>query len=282
MHMTIALLRRHISHTLKEMALASVQQPGIDSTRPEAARGDTDKKRRGVQRYFKQQKFVDDATKLYKNMSVPIYVVPVWSGDQPGYDSGGRAGTIENNVVPTLMKFGMSEQRANELEQARKSGAAIFIAQASQLMKGGLPSPWMIVHAIFDDLEERTSDFVKSNPGLYRSYKQVNAALNSIDIPGAMDEYPGEEDDFAQFKKFLGALTMGSARTNQIQTSSDAVCEIMTQAVLTTNGFVYNETDDDQVNKALQKIAKVTADARQAFESAIAGKLIDIDVFLRG
>lgn len=278
----MGLLRRHLRHTLKEMALASVQQPGIDSANPTAARGDTDKKQRGVQRYFKQQKFVDDATKLYKNLSVPIYIVPAWSGAQPGYDVGSRATAGVHDTVATLMKFGMSEQRANELEQARKSGAAIFIAQASQLMKGGLPSPWMIVHAIFDDLEEDTSSLVKANPKLFASYRSVRKLLDSLDVPDAMDDYPGEEEDFSQFKKFLGALTMGSARTNQIQTSSDAVCEIMTQATLTSNGFVYNETDDDQVNKVLQKIAKVTSGARQAFESAIAGKMIDIDVFLRG
>lgn len=246
-------------------AFAAVQKTGEEA--PEKGEEDWQRSadavsnKRPVQRFF-GKKFVDDAIKLYRNLTVPIYVVPVWSYKNSAIDTDLPRAKVENDATQ-LTRYGVSPERAAELEQARKGGAAIFVALTATLDDNSLPTPWMIVHALFDS----------DNPLLSQMASDVNddgAFQEELESSGGMT------------RTFARALTMGSARNGNLNHGvyTDFIAEIMTQASLTTKGFVYNKTGDPTVDERLGKIARTVTNARQEFEKEVAGKVYIIGVHL--
>lgn len=256
---------------------------GIDSKNPNAKKGDTAKKQRETGRFFDQQQFIDKATKLYRNLSVPIYVVPAWTGEgRYDFEPSQRATKTDSSVETLLKRYGTSSERAAELEKARAEGAAIFLVRVDQLTSGRLPTPWMIVHAMFDsgDTSEAT-DIVWHSSVLQKCTSTILRLMQeygtSVGTMTSGEKRPGAD------KLFISALTMNSARTGQITTQNieDAVAEIMCQAILTSGGFVYKKTGDAELDKVLSDIQSTVSVARPAFEKAIRGKLINVDVNVR-
>lgn len=213
-----------------------------------------------VQKFF-GKKFNDDAIKLYRNLATPIYVVPVWSHKMASLD---YRMTIDEDAL-SLTQYGVSPERAQELEAAREGGATIIVAKAAELSKGNLPTPWMIVHAMFDSIE--------GMPLLHDIYSEIYDDGTLQDIVEADDEHT---------ENLRKSLTMGSARGGHLRYSTDGdfIAEIMTQAILTTKGFVYKPSGDEIVDDQLERISSIVKDIRPAFEAAIAGKVINLEVNL--
>lgn len=266
MKMTLGQLRRLLSEAGDlDQALAGVQgageEPGEEDWQKDA---EATANRRPVQRFF-GKKFTDDAIRLYKNLTVPIYVVPVWSYKSSNLDGDGKRVAASDDAL-SLAQYGVSSERAEALELARGSGAAIFVAQVARLDKGSLPTPWMIVHAMFDTQQANSPTLGKMWMDVYRA--------------GA------DEDDFVDaFESDSGrlmskALTMKSARDGRLGAYTDAIAEILTQAVLTTAGFQYNETGDDRMDSLMANVARVVAPAREEFESQVAGKVLTVGAHL--
>ena len=248
-----------------DQALAGVQGPGEEQGQEDWQKdAEATANKRPVQRFF-GKKFNDDAVKLYKNLSVPIYVVPVWSFKPSDLDGEGvRVSAGED--AQGLQRYGLSPDRAEALEQARASGAAIFVVQVARLDKGNLPTPWMIVHAMFDTQQANSPVLGEMWMDVYRAGSDEDEFVNAF-----------EEDDGELMQR---ALTMKSARDGQIRAYTDAIAEILTQAVLTTSGFRYNETGDPRMDSLMANVARVVAPARQEFEAQIAGKVLTVGVHL--
>ena len=129
-----------------------------------------------------------------------------------------------------------------------------MFAMASKLIEGFLPSPWMIMHAMFD---------------------------NEGDAPLVHEFYELAEESGVVFEKFnvvCSALTMKSARNHEIQNETDILAEILTQAVVTANGFVYNETGDEEVDAFLEQAASLVSSAKQEMNEFLRGKAVFVDV----
>lgn len=243
--------------------LASIQKTGQEPVDKEQDGTLALLNKRPIERFFTSKKFADDAVRLYRNLSVPIYVVPVWSYRNSNIVTGNER-TITSTDANVLTQYGISPERAKQLERARAGGAAIIVALAAELSKGNLPTPWMIVHAMFDP-----GDGI---PFLDDTWSRVYDDERFLDM--------WESHDGSNEKRFMSALTMASARKRQIFSYSDAIAEIMTQAVLTAKGFTYNKTDDPELNDFLDHISSVLQDARRDFERSIAGQMITVEVHL--
>ena len=263
MRLRLGTLRRWLRETVTNQGLASVQKTGQEPMDRPQDGPDVTANKRPVERFFGGKKFMDDAVKLYRNLSVPIYVVPVWSYKDSNIVTGNERTTTSEDAS-ALTQYGISSERAAELERARAGGAAIIVAMAAELSKGNLPTPWMIVHAMFDAGD--------ASPFLPDVWQRVYDNDRFLDM--------WESRDGSKEKRFMSALTMASARNKQIFSYSDAIAEIMTQAVLTTNGFTYNETDDPELNEFLEHISSVLQDVRRDFEQAISGQVITVEVHL--
>lgn len=293
-HMTLTSikeLRRTIAALLSETPLAGIESPIFDPENPKLTRrlrGETDDElnartamqKNATSKFFNSKKFNDNAVKLYANLSVPIYIVPMWSGEM-------RSLRNRNvNVHPhELLAAGLSEERLAELTAAVAEGAAVFVVAQSRLLKGALPTPWMIIHALFDDENDGVVTKYLGDTIEKMKFNVADVVYKTIkDPPDAMAPYRKESaSEFdAPYEAFISGLTMASAKGRNIQTTNDVVAEIMTQAVLTKAGFKYNETGDEMIDAAYEEIAKIVAGARAEFEEAITGKMIKLDLFQRG
>ena len=250
-------LRRLIEQNINEMPLAAIQDPGQD---PHDPRGDGDYDEDAmiaqphVKKYFKSKQFHDKAIKAYYTLSVPVYVVPVWTS-QYGDPLSRTTEILESEQLEYLTTRGISPDRAQQLSDALKRGSAVFVVKVAKLVSGNLPTPWMIVHAMFDQ------------DGVWAMTEYVDRVIANL-----QEAFPDE----VGYKR---VLTMASARNNQILNNTDAASEIMCQAILTSSGFTYNSTKNTHVNNTLDEIAYIVKDARSAFEAYIKGKMISISVF---
>lgn len=266
MRTTLGRVRRLLAEAIDlDQAYVGSTQPGEEPVSDElSAHSDLAQHKQQVNRFFKAQKFHDDAITLYRNLSVPVYVVPVWSYKNSDVVTGGSRYSVMDDPQE-LVRFGISQEQVDELEVALEGGATAFAAQVATLEKGNLPTPWMIVHALFDNGSDEGSGEPLLAPIADKMY---NA--------DAQEAFEDEEGRAA----FMRGLTMGSARKGDIGSYYDMLAEILTQAVLTTKGFVPAETGDDLIDNQLRRLQRVVAPARAAFEQAVAGKVLVIGVHL--
>lgn len=217
---------------------------------------DLEADKRQVQRFFGSKKFNDDAVRLYNNLSTPIYVVPVW---KVGLSRTQRP--VELRDAHQLAYYGVSQERCEQFESARRSGAAVFVPIAAELKRSFLPTPWMIVHAMFDS---------RGGGMLDETVGKVTSVLE--DMRDGLGEHA--------WQLIARQLTMKSARDGVLDTRDDIVAEIMTQAVLTQRGFAYRPGGSEAVVDGLERISSLVQDVRARFEQAIRGRIIEVDTFL--
>lgn len=231
-----------------------------DPAYQQAEKDKLEKNRRQVQRFYTGGKFRDSAVKAYRHLKTPIYIVPRYT---PEPNVGQRA-RLENNSK--LGALGLSAEKVKELETALRDGAAVFIVQAMELKSETLPTPWMTIHALFDAGDD--SSYFSSS----EVFKTLYGVLEELD---AIDRNFRDDQDDSFWNKML---TMKSARDGAISGRDDAGAEIMTQQILTTAGFTYKHTKNDDVNKSLENIKKLVSSARSEFEQAISGQILDVEV----
>lgn len=135
MRMRLGRLREVLGRALSEAPLAGIEEPGID---PNFRDSNKPKDARAVQRFFKGKKFADDAVRLYRNLAVPIYLVPLYSARNRQFTKSNREQDV---TVEDLMAGGLSRERADEIGRAVQAGACALVVAASTLTKGGLPTP---------------------------------------------------------------------------------------------------------------------------------------------
>jgi len=241
------------------------------------------KDREEVKKFFNNENFRSSAIKLYKNLSVPIYVVPAFTWFAAGrgskFDDRGRIKrTYERSEDASILAgFGVPPEKIVALEEARKQGAAIFVPLVENLEKGFLSTPWMIIHAMIDESTE------SSVMGKYVS-EIVYLFLEGEDFDGQIKSKKQERYFNHLLPGVISSLTMKSARVYKFKGRSlyDIAAEILTQAILDTRGFHYNKTGDQEIDSLLAKISDLVSTARKDFEDAIRGKVIVIEAHIQG
>jgi hypothetical protein len=209
-----------------------------------------------VQKFFSSKAFSDKAFKVFRFIKTPIYLVPV---ERPSFTSNARSWSpdSEERQREVLRELNIPDEKIDFFIEQLSKGACVLIAEASQVAPGFQPTPWMIVHALLDDALEHV--------------------LMMSEVYDTLTPLFGRK-----WTKLVSALTMKSARNNEIQNEADICAEIITQAVTTTNGFVYNKTGDDEIDSALEKVSHLVANAKDDMSAWISGKLIQLDVVSLG
>lgn len=213
------------------------------------------KREKPLKKFFSTKKFNDDAVKLFSKLSVPIYIIPTSELDL--VPTGNQPSRLSELSVEKLNSIGIiSDEKARELSDAVENGAAVLVVFAASLESNFLPTPWMIVHAMFDNEGSDRGDNFAS------IFKEVLKRLRKLKTSSAF---------------YREVLTMRSARDENLSSDEDAAAEIITQAIL-TKGFVFNPTGDRKTNSLLYAIADAVKDARRRFEANIAGRVIAVNV----
>lgn len=208
-----------------------------------------------VKKFHNTPKFKAEAIKTYKNLSVPIHIVPAWNLPSDPGDRVKIVGTDSKllddvaNVDPSI---------AEQLIRLAEKGDSVWIVQSSTLSTNNLPTPWMIVHAMFDDSAYRDGE-------LYKAFRE-ELELAFVLAEEMFGRHPGD------------VLTMKSARDNNIVTETDVGPEILCQAILTTKGFTYKLTGDPKIDEIAMRLDEMLKGARAKFESLIRGQIISINV----
>ncbi len=260
--MTVKEVRELVREVLAEAPLADIH-PFQDVSRLgdeyEDVTKEKDKNIQQVKKFHGSSKFRDDAIKSYRFLNVPIHIVPAWNVPT---DPGDRIVLVDptKNLDGLENSLDMDPEVVSKLADLAKRGDAVWIVQSSSLMKGNLPTPWMIVHAMFDD-------------NAYHSGQVYKIFHEELDLAFDLaDEIFGADLNFGQ------VLTMKSARDGNVVSETDVGPEILCQALLTTHGFKYNLTGVATVDDLLVQLDKKLAGVRKKFENVIRGKIMLVDV----
>lgn len=247
-------VQREFWADLKEAPLADITEPG----EPKFVSSGSSQDVKSVQKFFSGKKFRDDAVKYYDRLSLPIYVVPTFNPNNIN-----RSSFFEPNKAATILsqRAQLSDEKIVEIEHALDAGATCWIVCALKLTKNFLPTPWMIIHAMFDN--ERSNVFQKIAPNCLENCKELFNILGP--------------------RQIHNALTMASARNKKVYGYRDIYAEIMCQAILTKDGFRYNQIKGsdpiaEKANLCLDQIKIDVSSARKNFESIVSGKLVAVDV----
>jgi hypothetical protein len=274
------------SSVISEAPLAGIEPAGEEDwtvnaksdyvlqTKNHSSDADVEKDRKEVKKFFDNKNFYNSAIKLYKNLSVPIYVVPAftWWASNRGRTSDRTRERYSDASI--LARFGVPSNRILQLEEARKQGAAILVPLVEHLQKGFLSTPWMIIHAMIDET---------SNISVMGKYMKVINKMFIDAFKNEKNEYMNDYFKFYFWPKIVSALTMKSAVTNAFRNYNwvDVISEIVTQAILDTRGFHYNETGDPKLDELLSNVKNIVSTARKDFEDAIRGKVIVIEAHIK-
>lgn len=202
---------------------------------------------RSVEKYFGSPMFKQLAIKTYKFLSVPIYLVTQYT----------RNVNLRQRTEQGSAKLaqGILKSQKKEIKNALKAGAAVFVVQAEGLGNGFWPTPWMIIHAVYDN----DIDFDKTKHKVASLAKSIEGKFQELSLT------------------WNDVLTMKSARNKLIgETGDDAVAEMYCQAILTSTGFNFIKTGNQTVNDELLQIGEILSQARERFEKQIAGRVTKI------
>lgn len=167
-----------------------------------------------------------------------------------------------------------------------ESGATVIASEATHLLKLALPTPWMIIHAIFDN----DKDTVGGDGYFGEEFWAIKDFLTE-DFWDLDDWSEFQPENNEKWKNMIrNSLTMKSAKlynnpNERPPAVDDRVAEIMTQEVATSTGFHVNIPDDlDEVDKEklrdLVKLVK-SLSLREKMADYIRGKLVVVSVFVR-
>jgi len=147
-----------------------------------------------------------------------------------------------------------------DIESKLSGGNTVILSLTQMLSKGFLPTPWMLVHALF---ETDWSHFE--------------------DEKWAVDEAMGEMG--LSSRNILKFATMKSARDNNIQSDVDFVSEMLTQAVVTKKGLHFNKEiakKPETVEKLtrLEELVNDEINIRQKVFDKLKGKIVVVNGYV--
>jgi len=269
MKITVRKLRRAISEAIR---LSEAPLADISSFVKSIERGDEEedvhdderKLDKTLTKFFKSPSYKKLAIKTYKNLSVPIHIVP-YGDSLVGVDrliTIREPAKVEVFLSSQTISYSRDERAILDPESIKSivekvaRGDSVWFVCNNDFSPGAIPSPWMTVHAMFD------ADSSLS-PQLYDIFEKIETFFDDVMFA----------DTYAK-----GVLTMKSGRDGTILSERDAAAEVMCQQILTTNGFQFNPTGDPLIDAGLESFKELLQPVRELFEAAVRGTFIVIDV----
>jgi hypothetical protein len=266
---------RDLKALIREMALDAIGGT-IDitpRTKTGAKKGDPKGQFGALKKFTSSKKYARDAAWMFRNFSAPIWLIPGWnknlnrSGPRLKILSLEEAlpGLLESGIglTPAEAAKGMRPGPENETLRTERinahlaGGGTIILSAASGVGRGFWPSPWMILHGLFDDVEGskfqkqfllpykiKLKDWLDDRKFQIEDFvDQIVAEPQYSDNANKREERKRELHISNLGNRFFDALgssmTMGSARSGLL-TIVDIAPESLVQALTHSQGFHLN------------------------------------------
>jgi hypothetical protein len=238
MKLTVKQLRQII----REMALEKVSTPAGSPPR----RKSQQQNYQSVMKYFSSQSWQKKAETAFRFIDAPIWVIPTYAKERINI---GRLHILSwRQTLNTIKK---SQFNPQDVKQHLANGGTVLIVNARFIDKGLWPSPWMTLHAIFDDTSGQgaAAELLDNTTIALEDWVQ-----NSLPEE-FMSRFDTDDEEASQIflMKFLHALaqslTMKSARDGVLTgESTDIIPEMLTQSVVSSKGCVINPFNSTNIN----------------------------------
>lgn len=265
------IIREEAQHALQEMPYAG--NLGIvhsDSDEESSLAQDVGPNPAGAEKYARSGRFGTLALKSFATLPQSVWVAPFIGVGLGVSSEGGATRAKFEKLVPA----GVRKLKKLGYEATDRVGAddTVILYTTMSTHRGFMATPWMIVHAIFDvDLTTASGHI---SPTFERIYDRL---LNFGD--GDEFEEIGALDNDLDVKRWVGALTMASARNGKLSRLGDALSEMICQEILTAGGLRLNlEAADPEFVPALEILASAVKTIGEEFRRASRGKLITVSV----
>ena len=208
-------LRRVIREILLEMTLKGTMP--VAASIDDRDENDRVLDRSALGKFHSSKKFLKDASWVFEDFPQDIYILPI-----SGNTRGPRGFTLDAEEALEYLEENVEGVDLTEISQKLSEGATIIASYTSELRKGFLPTAWMILHALLDDLDG-------SRIGQLGS---LHANLTN---------YLTEIESGHMYLTLVRCLTMKSATGGEIpkddEAYEDVAAEIIVQEVATRRGF---------------------------------------------
>jgi hypothetical protein len=234
-----------------------------------------------LEKFHSSKKYLKDAEYIFKNFKTDIWIVPSFASTDSLGIGNTRVGILSlEKAKPYLLESGIgltdqdiengekpspeNEERCLKNIQAHLNGnGSIIISSSETLEKDFWPSPWMILHAIGDDVGAGIGNefhqmflnlFVNTLKEWFRTTRRqlVNICEDYLYSIYPNGVWPNSEHDHLRlgdifFDILKLSMTMKSARKRKIAVLSDVIAESFVQAVTHSKGFHLNLSQFDQI-----------------------------------
>lgn len=268
-----AQLRRLIREMIDEMAyggtmagidLKPTQDAAIDDAWTSTSQ--SAKSSAAIDKYHRTPTYTAKALATFANFPYDVFVVPVAT----------RKTEIWGNITESRVKVMTPAEGLKKLETLRNNhnvaidiediesklsgGNTVILSLTQMLTKYFLPTPWMLVHALFE------TD--------WSPFEDEKFAVDE-----AMDEMG------LRMKNTIKFATMKSARDNIMVSEADFVSEMLTQAVVTKKGLHFNKEiakNPETVEKLtrLEKLVNEEINIRQKVFDKLKGKIVVVNGYV--
>jgi hypothetical protein len=191
-----------------------------------------EKKKEKLDKYFSSKKWSGDASNLYKFIKAPIWIIPDMN---EAVTSGDMRHVEILSLEEAMPSIEQSDFMPEEVEAHLNAGGCVLIIGANDMRQNEWPSPWMVLHAIFDYAEvynDSVGDFYRKNIDIIRS---------------SVEEL---EESYPRFWNILvSSMTMKSARDGKIGSERDAAAELLVQSIALRNGCRIKQLSDELIAK---------------------------------
>lgn len=228
------LLRKLIQEYIEEMAFGGVLK-GINLKGNEEFENPEATTHYQIEKFHSSKLFHAKGHAAFKHFPFDIWIMPISVPDYEkifDMEKRYRAFDIEE-IVERLKKYNIDVPE-KQLRSIVGSGGCVIMSTVGGLGKGGLPTPWMIIHGLFDS---------------YSNYAgNTGMSLMLIDLHRFCSEINLSD------RELYDHMTMKSAIKKEINGGDDLYSELLTQEIITTGGVKFKDSDDPKISRKLELI----------------------------
>ncbi len=242
---------------------------------------------KAIDRFHRTSFYQRKANWAFAGFDMPVYIIPFIKERENFRRRNARMKFISKDEFVDIVKESGQEIDVEKVFSNLDSGACYILSRTNYLSKGFLPTPWMILHALFDDQMVSFSAYQSFNfpDSLNIIYKFKIWLLNQITKfqVNLYKKYTYKSLNDDNYQKIIKQLQEFYERTNlknvnQYTGPQDFVAEIMTQEIATMNGFqvkmLGNENDKFWQN-ILDKIKSLNL--KKLMADSFKGQIIQIN-----
>ncbi len=231
---------------------------------------------KAIDKFYRNPSYEKKANWAYAGYSIPIYVVPMVGISILGYyNDNSRVQIFSKEKFKELVEKSNSSIDLEKVFANLDAGACYIVSSSNYLSRGALPTPWMLFHAMFDNIGMGDFDF-DVETGKFDSYPRETPSsmyplYNFIGkIYHLIDEHYHEGKIIDEMSKRLNLKNI-----DKISSVEDTLAEMMTQELATKSGLQISLLGDED-DKFWQQILTVikSANLKKRMENVLRGQIV--------